>query len=80
MPTLLYAGIGARATPAAVLAKHEHNRGMAGADRLVSVIRRGGRGRYCVCRGRAGRPADDLAAVAELQRASRAGLPGAVGG
>ena len=66
MTTLRYAGIGARATPAAVLADMTSDGGMAGPDRLASVERRRGRGRYRVRSGGAGRAADDLAAVAAL--------------
>ena len=80
MATLRYAGIGARATPAAVLADMETIAAWLARDRLDSVFRRSGRGRRRVRSGRAGGAADGLAAVAGLQRASRAGLPGAVDG
>ena len=78
MASLRYAGIGARATPANVLADmtvmagwlartgwHLSSGGAEGADSAFAA-------------GSAGRAADGLAAVAGLQRASRAGLPGAV--
>ena len=51
------------------IGRHDGNRRMAGADRLASRDRRGGRGRHCAHRGCAGRATDDLAAVARLQRA-----------
>ena len=76
MATLTYAGIGARATPRAVLADVEKMAGWlartgwhlssGGADGADSAFAAGA--------------ADGLAGVAGLQRASRAGLPGAVGG
>ena len=79
MATLIYAGIGARATPDGVLADMEVMAGWLA--RTGWTLSTGGAdgADTAFCEGCAGRAADDLAAVARPQRAARAGLPGAVG-
>ena len=72
MTALRYAGIGARATPADVLADMTVMAGWLARTGWHLSSGRGGRGRCCVRGGGAGRPADGVAAVAGLQRASQA--------
>ena len=66
MATLVYAGIGARATPAAVLADMRVIAEWLARTGWHSFKRRCGRGRYRVRQWCSGRTADDLAAVAGL--------------